>query len=356
MYEVQGNRRERTILHVSEAFGGGVQTAVLSYIANSRQYSHGLVVRQRPSHDIGSRPDVTIEYVTGSIPVFLWKARRQIIRISPDVVHLHSSYAGILRLLLPSTTNIVYTPHSYAFCRTDVSKAHRAMFWAIEMILSHRRHLIAGVSPFELHQANQLTSSTVCKRYLPNVSRDEPITRVPAADSSQPTVVMVGRIMAQKDPIFYLKTKRASKTAARWIWIGDGESFMREQLESAGIEVTGWLTNSEVLERLVNASLYFHCAKWEGAPVTVVEAASLDTPVLVRNISELDGLGFFPAGNDPEAAARSIDRFFENSEFQQRVRDTTRESAAVHSPAVQKAALKTIYGTTEDREYAGERL
>jgi glycosyltransferase involved in cell wall biosynthesis len=356
MYEDQANRRKRTILHVSEAFGGGVQTAVLSYISNSRQYSHGLVVRRRPSHDIGSRPDVTIEYVTGSIPVFLWKARRQIVRLSPDVVHLHSSYAGILRLLLPRTTNIVYTPHSYAFCRTDVSKVHRAMFWVIEMMLSRRRHLIAGVSPFELHQANQLASSTVSKRYLPNVSRDEPIRRVQAAVLSQPTVVMVGRIMAQKDPEFYLEAKKASKTVARWIWIGDGDSSMRGLLESAEIEVTGWLPNSEVLERVANASLYFHCAKWEGAPVTVVEAASLDTPVLVRKISELDGLGFFPAGSNPEDAARSIDKFFEDSAFQQRVKVTTRESATVHSPTVQKTALKAIYGYIEDREYAGERL
>jgi hypothetical protein len=55
--------------------------------------------------------------------------------IQPDVVHLHSSkraFSGRIACLLLSKKKVFYTPHGYAFLRTDITPIKKKTYRAIE--------------------------------------------------------------------------------------------------------------------------------------------------------------------------------------------------------------------------------
>src|SRR5690554_1934638 len=57
--------------------------------------------------------------------------------LNPDLIHLHSSKAGVLgrlanSLLFSNKKQIFYTPHGYSFLRQDISAPQRALFRFIE--------------------------------------------------------------------------------------------------------------------------------------------------------------------------------------------------------------------------------
>ncbi|WP_305092747.1 glycosyltransferase family 4 protein [Prescottella sp. R16] len=340
------------VLHVSEAYGGGVQSAINRYIENSQDCRHAVFVRSRDAHDVGQLPDVEVVRVQGSMPTFVRAARRAIRDRRPRVVHLHSSFAGVLRIFDFPDVKVVYTPHSYAFLREDIHPVMRAGYLGAEYLLSRRRRqVIAAISPHEVASAVRLTAGRAGVHYLPNVAADAETRREPTVreEAGRTTVVTVGRISAQKDPAFLARVvEHAADPSIEWTWIGDGDAGLKRRLVDAGVTVTGWLPNTDVMERMSQADLYFHPASWEGAPMTLLEAAALGTPVLVREIDTLRGLGFASAGATTVDVAATVTRFSRDHGFRDEVRRRAVESVAVHSADVQRRALEYLYdGRTE---------
>ncbi|NIL74764.1 hypothetical protein RhoFasB10_00853 [Rhodococcus sp. B10] len=333
------------VLHISEAYGGGVQSAISRYIENSPSLVHQVLVRTRSEHDIAEPCGAESISYNGSLAGFIRAARAHILRTKPNAIHLHSSFAGLLRLFdFGPDIKVVYTPHAYAFLRRDSSGAARSAYRAIETVLSRRAQTIAAISPFEAASAARMAGPSTEVTYLPNVVPDAAL--VPPSDhgpDGRPEVVMAGRISAQKDPLFFAEVARASHSNVRWTWVGDGDADMREVLEQAGVVITGWVPSDLVKKHIAAADLYLHSAEWEGAPITLLEAAAVGTPILARGIDALEGLGFPLTRNCPRAAADAVDRFFSDGAYRHRAQRETRESVAVHSPAVQSLALDTLY-------------
>jgi glycosyltransferase involved in cell wall biosynthesis len=332
------------VLHISEAYGGGVQSAISRYIEHSAELEHRILVRMRSEHDIEERNSVEITGFNGSMPAFLLHARAVILRTRPRIVHLHSSFAGLLRTFRFGDTKIIYTPHAYAFLRRDQSSVARAAYLGVETMLSRRPQTIAAISPFEAASAARISGGVADIAYLPNVAADHVGNRrTEGSEAKTREVVMVGRISAQKDPSFFAAMARAVRADIRWRWVGDGDPEMKKELEAAGVEVTGWMPNDVVHDHIAGADLYFHSAQWEGAPITLLESAALGTPILARGIDCLEGLGFPLTADCPLAAARAVERFFFDARFRQNADNATRESVAIHSPKVQSDALGSLY-------------
>jgi glycosyltransferase involved in cell wall biosynthesis len=64
---------------------------------------------------------------------------------------------------------------------------------------------------------------------------------------------------------------------------------MGAALADQGVEVTGWMSHDAASARLAQCDLYLHFAAWEGFPMTVIEAAAMGRPILLRAISAFDG-------------------------------------------------------------------
>lgn len=86
---------------------------------------------------------------------------------------------------------------------------------------------------------------------------------------------------------------------------GDGESVWRERLLEADIEVTGWVDGGQLAAELARPAVYFHCASYEGFPLSVLDAAASGRPVIVRDIPPFHGSPLVRV-KTAEGAARAL--------------------------------------------------
>ncbi|MGE2843146.1 glycosyltransferase [Rhodococcus sp. 2.95] len=163
------------VLHVTEALGGGVSTAILNYQALTPEMHHCVIARERAGQSTYNFPsELSVTLVPGSLAALLLSAIRMVRRGDFDVLHLHSSLAGLARIIPGHRAGIVYTPHCYAFERTDVSPLARVLYKSVERgLLSIRRQCVVAVSGREAELTTELSNSST-SIVVGNVSR--PIT------------------------------------------------------------------------------------------------------------------------------------------------------------------------------------
>ncbi|GAA2885144.1 glycosyltransferase [Streptosporangium fragile] len=357
------------VLHVTECWGGGVASAVHAYIEATPGHDHWLLMA-RDAAD----PLLDQESLLRGLRVFadghlarirdVAAAYRE---IRPDVVHAHSSYAGFYVRSCPQVPGerIVYTPHCYAFERTDVGRPLRYGFRLAEALLAPRTGVVAAVSPREAELAARIRAGQRVV-YVPNAvpripaeqgvrERSGATPGIPAEPGSTGTpaergtpersklvAVTVGRICAQKDPAFLAAAARAGDASTRWVWIGDGDPALRRVLRDAGVVVTGWLPRDEVLAMIRTADVYVHTASWEGAPVSVLEAAGAGLPVVARDIPALRSLGVPDLVATPAECARAV-RDLRDDRRREDARLRLADVLAGHTPRLQAARLARAY-------------
>lgn len=287
------------ILHVVEAFGGGVAAAVRDYVRDLPEARHHIVCRLRPEADAldssWREEFASVTPIHGGHLSALRTVRGAIRSLRPQVVHSHSSYAGVwARVAAAGMSDVrsVYTPHAWAFAREDRSGISRAGYRAVERTLIRRTDVLAGCSRAELGPARTWGAAAELV-YIPNIAHSaapaQPLVEWDAEHG--PLLVGSGRLAQQKDPLWFrdaVAALRAEGFAVRALWIGGGDEDLKRELVAAGIGVTGWVGPEDVQRFLAQADLYLHTAAWEGFPITVLEAEELGRPVLVRGIQAFD--------------------------------------------------------------------
>jgi glycosyltransferase involved in cell wall biosynthesis len=314
------------VLHISEAFGGGVTTALCSFASNSPEIDHHLLATVRENDKIDKDLESrfrSVRMMPGGLLASIRSIEQAYKELQPDWVHLHSSFAGLYgRLTRIPTSRIIYSPHGFAFERSSSPAIVRVGYRIAETILARRHSRFAGVSHYEVRSAERM--NVRAKGYfVPNSTEsDSPEVKTRDVPNEGFTVVCVGRLSAQKDPDFLARCvetlNKYSRPGIKFQWIGGGDEAEESKLRALGVDVTGWVSHEEVLERLADADLYFHTAAWEGFPMTVVEAATLGCPLLLRGINALEGFGF-PRGSvvaTPEEAAWTLARLAERRRHQ----------------------------------------
>lgn len=344
----------KTVLHITEAFGAGIQTAIDSYVQSTQDSAikHLLLARRRPQDDIGLKVNAQfhhVEMVEGNLLHFYLKAK-QIIKIhNPDVIHLHSSFAGFLGRFLPKQhRQIIYTPHCYGFERCDISPLKRKIYHTLERFRLSSIDVVAGCSLRECALAKNLGAKQ--SLYLPNYANIQDALKIGKMPliKQQFNVVIVGRISAQKDPEFLIQTmahlsQYPESTQLKLHWIGGGDKNWTDTLEKCGVSVSGIVQHKEVIKALKNADLYLHTAAWEGMPLTLLEAAKLNVPMILRNIGATEDLPCPFLVRDPFEMAKEIIAFIKNPT------DPRHQSALTlinqeFSLEKQKIALLRLYG------------
>ncbi len=99
------------------------------------------------------------------------------------------------------------------------------------------------------------------------------------------TLISSGRIVDQKAPWVYGRLAASLAGRVQATWIGDGPPADRTGwLEESGVDVTGWLTPTAVLDRLAASDVFVLTSKWEGMPMALIEAQMLGLPVVATNV------------------------------------------------------------------------
>jgi glycosyltransferase involved in cell wall biosynthesis len=333
------------ILHITESFGGGVTSAINSYILNSQQHEHYLLASVRKGDTTGEEQQGLFKHME-LVPrrlSSLARVKPYIDRVQPDVIHLHSTYAGALIRALPfiPAHKVIYTPHGFAFLRGDhplMLKAYRL----IENTLAKRTAVIAGCGKDEQRIAGELIAPEQTLG-LVNVCDELPAVQAIRSLTSKPVVGMVGRISRQKGHDYFRALAEMCQGVAHFKWIGGGDAQAMAELERAGIEVTGWRPRTEVVAHMKGLDLYFHSAAWDGFPISVLEAAKLDLPIALRRIGPFVAEGLATA-QDLDDARRQIFAFAKGeSSILEDLQHNSRNIQSLHSGEHLQSSLESLY-------------
>lgn len=282
-------------MHIAEAFGGGIVT-FLANLANQQVENYHVVIVH------GIRPETHKNYKDFFDPRVQFvlvkhfnqrihlcaelkalKELRGLIReYKPDVIHMHSSQAGVLGKIaaIGHSCRKAYSPHGFSFLREDAAGWKRSIFFLIERVFSFFDSVTVASSATEFRIAQKVTSKSIL--IMNGISSDslksyESI--IPKNDV--PVVGMVGRALYQKNPELFNAIAEKMPNI-HFEWIGDGS--MRNCLTSSNIHIVGWGPREEALEYVANSDIYIMTSRWEGMPLSLLEAMYLRKPCVVSNV------------------------------------------------------------------------
>ena len=282
------------ILHIVEAFGGGVYTfmeALLKQTSGEFELVVAYALRPQTPENFTERFDKKIKFIEvkhfqRSInPLNDFNAGLELREIvkqeNPDVIHLHSSKAGFLgRIFLNAGQYpILYTPHGYAFMKKDDPVWKRMIYYGIEWFAGRTKALTVGCSVGEWENAKKVSRKSMCinngidYRELPKPGETNSSDRL--------QVATIGRVCYQKNPEMFNKVALAMPEAD-FLWVGEGD--MDASLTAPNIVRTGWKERAETLELLNKADVFLLLSLWEGLPISLLEAMYLKKVCIVTNV------------------------------------------------------------------------
>lgn len=288
--------KKKKMLFVVEAFGGGVFTYIVE-LANALidkfEIYIAYSIREQTPDDFKSYFNKEIELVEirnfcrEINPVKDIKSLKELKelkkRIKPDVIHLHSSKAGVLGRILFGfgKVPIFYTPHGYSFLMEDQSALKVAVFKAIEKICGFTKCVTISCSEGEHRETLKLTKKAQYVSNGINIQEVQAIIDEVEKKEHPFTVFTLGRICYQKNPVLFNEIAE-SMPETKFIWIGDGE--LRETLTSPNIEIVGWLDRKSAIEIAVNADVFVLTSLWEGLPISLLEAMYMGKKCVVSDV------------------------------------------------------------------------
>jgi glycosyltransferase involved in cell wall biosynthesis len=294
---------ELRVLHVSQPVDWGVARCVANLAGEQAGWGWQVAVAC-PPHG----------YLSGQVKAIgarhlPWRARRspgprlasevadiaQIVRaVRPDVVHLHSSKAGLAgRLALRESYPTVFQPNCWSFQAAEGWFRHAAIAW--ERLAARWSTVTVCVSEAERAIAEKVGVRSRCS-VVPNgidisaFPEPSPEHRASARQrlnlADAPLVVCVGRLWRQKGQDVLLDAwprVQAKVPAAQLILVGDGPE--RQALESKGLgavifvgerfDVRDWLTAADVVALP---------SRWEGMSFVLLEAMACERSLVATDV------------------------------------------------------------------------
>ncbi|MCL2144954.1 MAG: glycosyltransferase family 4 protein [Endomicrobia bacterium] len=249
----------------------------------------------------------------------------------PDVVHTHSSKAGILGRIaakLAGIKIIVHTVHGYSFNETQnffkkylyacLEKfcslfSDKLIAVAKEDIKKGIKYKIAKESKFELIRAGINTDHY--KNYTP----DKNFKNALGISESTKVVTTIGPFKPQKNLKDFIKAADiVGKKNNDIVFLAAGDGEQRKELENLISELglkekillLGW--RNDIAELLYASDIFVMTSLWEGLPCTILEAMCCGKPVIanavdgVKEIIKEGETGFLIKPYDYVSAAEKI--------------------------------------------------
>lgn len=284
------------ILFVVEAMGGGVFTYIVDLanelVKNNDVYIAYSVRPQTPKNykeNFDKRINlIRVKNFTRNInPLKDIKAAIEIKkiakRVQPDVIHLHSSKAGVIGRIVLKNSGIplFYTPHGYSFLMENYKPARRYFYKIIEKICAKCNCTTISCSLGEHYETIKLTKNANYVNNGINISDLDKVIETVDVVEHPYTVFTLGRICYQKNPRLFNSIAEAMPNI-KFLWIGDGE--LRDELKSSNIEITGWIDRKVALRKSMNADVFILTSLWEGLPISLLESMYMRKLCVVNDV------------------------------------------------------------------------
>lgn len=286
----------KKILFIVEAMGGGVFTYIVDLaneLVENYDMSIAYAIRSQTPDNYREYFDKRIHLIevknfTRSInPLKDLKAISEVKtiakKIQPDIIHLHSSKAGVVGRIAFDGKDIplFYTPHGYSFLMENYKPTKRWLFHTIEALMAKRDCTTISCSPGEHQETLKLTKrATYVNNGINTLELDKMLEKVERVDHPF-TVFTLGRICYQKNPKLFNAVAEAIPEV-RFLWIGEGE--LRDELKAQNIEITGWVDREKALSLSMNADVFVLTSLWEGLPISLLESMYMKKLCVVNDV------------------------------------------------------------------------
>lgn len=283
----------------------GFLTERLDEIAIPWEHLHALRRRPSPTGDLGA----------------MLSLRRAMRRHAPDIVHLHSFKAALLGRLaaVGLRTRVVVTAHGWSF--TDGNPPARKLIgrW-IEKALGPLTDRLVVVCRRDRDEAlrHRLVDERRIRLIRNGAPEDEPRREAGVDRRNQVRLVCVGRLCPQKNQAALVDLVDTLPTDVELCLIGDGpdhDAILRlVEKRGLGRRVRLDTDNLEPGPQLRRADIYVSCSRWEGLPLSVIEALRAGLPVVATDVGGMNELvetgvnGFVHPLGDREAIRASVAR------------------------------------------------
>ncbi len=331
------------ILHVAQISDpGGVSRYVDDLVADQVQRGWMVAVACPPVGSLGPaverlgaehRPwDAAREPARGLVGE--WRALQRIVReVWPEVVHLHSSKAGLVgRCVVRRRRPTLFSPHGWSFLAVTGASRRAAVMW--ERVGAHLADVVVCGSEgerrtgeaFRIHARWRVVpNATDVERYVPLDDEARRGARADLGIGPGPLVVCIGRLCEQKGQDLLLAAWPAVCRAvpgARLALVGDGP--LRAGLEAgAGPAVVFAGYQRDVRPWLAAADVVVQPSRYEGLSLVTLEALAS-----ARSVVATDVEGMREAiGDDAGAVVPPGDRHALAAALVTRLRDRERTAA-----------------------------
>jgi glycosyltransferase involved in cell wall biosynthesis len=294
---VEGKAR---VLHVAEAWHGGVGVYLEALIRQQLDDPtvaevHLVCSRSRCPAKLSfdGHPKLHVHrYESSRSPWGILPAglavKRVVRSVRPDLVHLHSTFAGLYGRLFRSDCPVVYCAHGWAFTQ-DLAAPVRWAYVLVEQLLARRTSALVHISQDELRAAWQYGVRAGADRVILHGVRAPDCSTVRAL-SIDPTLInlgFVGRFDRQKGTeLLFRAFGMVQRDDIRLYLMGD---FDREAgrampaLDDPRIVRLGWVQQQELDGTLARLDAVVVPSRWEGFGLVAAEAMRNGKPVIVSH-------------------------------------------------------------------------
>lgn len=200
----------------------------------------------------------------------------------PDIIHLHSSKAGLLGRLAFPKGKTIYTVHGFDSIRLAYRK-----FLPLEKLLQNRCASIVGVSKYD---ENNLKNEGITRNvstvyngiYQPPHLESDPFEKF---NRYKHKILCIARLSPPKNTKLFIEVA-ANLPECTFIWIGNQNipdfNFPENVFFIGNISGAGSYTEY--------ADLFFLPSNYEGLPMVIIESLSMGTPVIASSVGGITEL------------------------------------------------------------------
>lgn len=324
--------RVMRVVHFAEYASGGVATyiknLVNSQIKNS-DISKITIYCSENNSDFGTLNFndkkvnvIPYKYKRGIRGIFkILGLKKAIMATSPDIIHLHSTFAGLIRfsfMFSKDKDKLLYCAHGWSFNK-KTSKVRLTLYKMLEKFLSNFCYKIINISNYDSESANFIGQHKMVT--VRNSIPDMAIPKVHKAKNNKTRkILFVGRLDFQKgiDILMRVMNKYFKDESIQLTVVGNAvlaDSMSVDTENTNNIKFVGWRSQRDVLQLLSETDALIMPSRWEGLPITALEAMRESKMIIASDadaipevvVSDYNGL-LFRAGSEI-SLSKALNRF-----------------------------------------------
>jgi glycosyltransferase involved in cell wall biosynthesis len=263
-------------------------------------------------------------------------------QINPDLVHLHSSKAGMVGRLAARFLRIpaIFTAHGWAF--TDgVPSFRRTISLPLERWVARYSQRIICVSEYDRqlalqYQVGKAEQLVAIHNGIPDIKLND-LLRYERAGEENAAVkcIMVARFSAQKDYATLLHAASKVKAPLHLQLVGQGEliepmqQLARERKLENVVHFLG--PRSNIPQLLAANDIFILTTNYEGFPISILEAMRAGLPVIASDVggvreAVVDGVtGYLVPRGDVDAVRERLEKLASNPELRRKMGEAGRQ-------------------------------